>query len=113
MRLIVALVFAFGVMTGSAMADPMAAFYGNTVVVTHPEAGERSVFIDADGTYNQIMADGTEMGGAWTLEEETACFTSEDSPPYCVPAEERSIGESWEITNPDGVTETATLVEGR
>jgi len=113
MRLIVALVVALFSMTGVAQADPMAAFYGNTVAVSNPETGERQVFIDADGTYSQTLADGTTAEGTWEVKGEEACFSSGDNAPYCVPVEEREIGESWEMTSPDGVTETATLKEGR
>lgn len=113
MRLIVALVVALFSMTGFALADPMAAFYGNTVTVENPEAGERKVHINEDGTYSQVMPDGTAAEGTWEVKGEEACFSSGENEPYCVPVEERSVGDTWEMTSPAGVTETATLEEGR
>ncbi|WP_420559245.1 hypothetical protein [Tepidicaulis sp.] len=113
MRFIVALVFAFASMTGIAMADPMASFYGNTVVVNNPESGERQVHINEDGTYSQTLADGTSVEGTWEMKGEEVCFTSGENEPYCTSAESRSVGDTWELTNPAGVTETASLEEGR
>lgn len=116
MRLIFATFAAIAMMTGAALADPMASFYENTVNVTGADGSERSVLINADGTYTQVAGDES-MDGTWEMSDDgQACFTSEataETGPYCVEAVERAVGDSWEMTAPDGSTETASLAEGR
>lgn len=110
MRFIVTLMVASFAMMGSAFADPFANFYGNTVKVDGANA--RSVMIDEGGAYSQKLADGSMLSGTWTIEGDTACFSS-GAAPYCVPAAERAVGDSWELMAPDGSKEMATLVAGR
>ncbi|GGD07787.1 hypothetical protein [Pyruvatibacter mobilis] len=116
MRLLLASVAALGLMTTAALADPMAPFYENTVEVTAADGSTRAVLINEDGSYQQVAGDAT-VDGTWELKgEEEACFSSAataESGPYCVAATERAVGDSWEMTAPDGSTETATLKAGR
>ncbi len=116
MRVLFATIAATLMMTGAALADPMAPFYGNTVEVTNADGVTRSVHINEDGTYSQTV-DGNTVEGTWEMSGDDACFSSDataESGPYCVPtADERSVGEEWEMTAPDGSTETAVLIEGR
>ena len=111
MRLIVSVLVALIAFTGAALADPFANFYGNTVKVAGP-AGDRLVFIDEGGTYSQKLPDGSTAEGKYEVNGDTACFLGGEQP-YCVPAQAREVGESWELTAPDGSTEQATLVAGR
>ncbi|MBX3496791.1 MAG: hypothetical protein KF769_11160 [Parvibaculum sp.] len=111
MRLFVSVLVALFAFTGAALADPFANFYGNTVKVVGP-AGERSVFIDQGGAYSQKLPDGSTAEGTYEIDGDTACFLGGEEP-YCVPTAAREVGESWELTAPDGSTETATLVAGR
>lgn len=111
MRLIVSVLVALIAFTGAAMADPFSNFYGNTVKVSGA-AGERLVYIDEGGTYSQKLPDGSTAEGKYEVNGDTACFLGGEQP-YCVPAEARDVGETWELTAPDGSTETATLVAGR
>lgn len=111
MRLFVSVLVALFAFTGAALADPFANFYGNTVKVVGP-AGERHVYIDAGGSYSQKLPDGTIAEGKYELDGDTACFLGGEAP-YCVPAMAREVGDTWELTAPDGATETATLVAGR
>lgn len=111
MRLLFSVLVALVAFSGAALADPFASFYGNTVKVSGT-AGERSVFIDAGGSYSQKLPDGSTAEGKYTVEGDTACFLGGEKP-YCVPAEARNVGDTWELTAPDGSTETATLVAGR
>ncbi len=111
MRLLFSVLVALVAFSGAALADPFANFYGNTVKVSGA-AGERSVFIDAGGSYSQKLPDGSTAEGKYTVEGDTACFLGGEKP-YCVPAEARNVGDTWELTAPDGSTETATLVAGR
>lgn len=115
MRLIFATLAALGFMTGAALADPMASFYENTVQVTAADGTERSVLINADGSYSQVMGD-TTLDGTWEIAGEEACFSSAataETGPYCVEAVERAVGDTWDLTAPDGSAESATLVAGR
>ncbi len=112
MRLVISLMVAMFAMTGAALADPFANFYGNTVTIENAE-GSRSILINEDGTYVTVFGDGTRADSTWAIDGETACFEATDAPQYCVPATSRTVGESWELTAPDGTTEKATLVAGR
>ena len=114
MRILMSLVVAFFAFTGVALAsDPFAAFYGNSVSVSGA-AGDRTVLINEDGTYETVGG----ASGTWAMEGDQACFTqtepaAPDAKPYCVSAEARAVGDSWEMTAPDGSTEKATLTAGR
>ncbi len=113
MRLVISFLVATFAMTGAALADPFANFYGNTVSIENPE-GTRSVLINNDGTYSQVLADGTSADGTWAVDGDNACFeTGPDTPPYCVEAVSRNVGDTWDLTAPDGTAEKATLVAGR
>ncbi|MCE7999993.1 MAG: hypothetical protein HEP70_14120 [Rhodobiaceae bacterium] len=113
MRLVISFLVAMFAMTGAALADPFANFYGNTVSIENP-AGTRSVLINNDGTYSQVLPDGTSADGTWSVDGENACFaTGADTPPYCVEAVSRNVGDTWDLTAPDGTAEKATLVAGR
>ena len=113
MRLVISLMVAMFAMTGAALADPFATFYGNTVSIENP-AGARSVLINDDGSYSQVLPDGTSAEGTWSVDGANACFaTGPDTAPYCVEAVSRNIGDTWDLTAPDGTAEKATLVAGR
>lgn len=114
MRFLVSLIIATFALTGAAFADPFANFYGNSVSIENP-AGTRTVHINEDGTYTNVLGDGTSSAGTWAMDGDNACFTQTgaDAPPYCVAAVERAVGDTWELTAPDGTKETATLVAGR
>ena len=114
MRLILSAAIALVLATGAAFAaDAFANFYGNTVKISGA-AGERTVAIKEDGTYSSTMPNGSTVTGTWTSKDGNACFSQDgsDAAPYCVPAESRKVGESWELTAPDGTKEKATLVAG-
>ena len=118
MRYLLGVLVASIALTGVAFAgsDPFASYYGNTVKVTNA-AGSRVVLINADGTYTQKLADGTTAGGTWKIEGDQGCFMAAnpapDAKPYCVPATEHAVGDSWDLTAPDGTAEKATLTAGR
>jgi len=116
MRLLFATIAALGLMASAALADPMAPFYDNTVEVTGADGAIRSVMINADGTYSQVAGDAT-VDGTWEMKGDAeACFSSPETAetgPYCVDAVERAVGDTWDLTAPDGSAESATLVAGR
>lgn len=119
MRMIVGVAVAFFAFTGMALAadDPMASFYGNTVKVSGA-GGERIVHINKDGTYDSV-AGATTVKGTWAAAGDQTCFSQTDpapaaeAKPYCVANANRAVGDSWDLTAPDGSTEKATLVAGQ
>lgn len=117
MRFILTLAVALFGFIGVAHADPFANFYNNTTVVTHPADGDRNVYIDEGGSYSMDLPDGSKASGHWEITGDQGCFTDDAAAPgdkpYCIPAVSHNIGESWEITAPDGTVEKATLVAGR
>lgn len=118
MRPIFSVLVAFLAFTSfaSAAGDPFATYYGNTVVVANAK-GERSVLINEDGTYSQKLPDGTTATGKWAIDGDKGCFTADnpapDAKPYCVATETHNVGDSWNLTAPDGTAEKATLKAGR
>jgi hypothetical protein len=118
MRLTIGVLVAFFALTGFAVAagDPFANYYDNTVVVANAK-GERSVLINKDGSYSQKLPDGTSAAGKWALDGDKGCFTADnpapDAKPYCVAAVPHNVGDSWDLTAPDGTAEKATLKAGR
>ena len=117
MRLLLTVLVAVFGFAGVAQADPFANFYGNTVTVSNPTAGERKVLIDEGGTYTQVTSDGTSASGKWAVDGDNACFTQDaaeaGAAPYCTAATARSVGDSWDMTAPDGTAEKAMLSAGR
>jgi hypothetical protein len=115
MRYLFTVLVAFFAFSGVALAsDPFANYYENTVTVTNA-SGARTVLINADGSYSQTLPDGTTANGTWKLDGDKGCFMSgaEGAEPYCVPADAHAVGDTWELTAPDGTKETATLTAGR
>lgn len=118
MRIIFSVVVALFAFTGVALAsdDSFASYYGNTVTVTNAK-GARTVLIDKDGTYTQKLADGTVATGKWKVDGGSGCFVGDnaapDAKPYCVPATAHAVGDTWDLTAPDGTAEKATLTAGR
>ena len=113
-------VAALGVSMAVAADDPMAGRYGNTVVTTSADGKEagRSYF-NADGTFSRKTAAG-EIKGTWKLDGDKVCITqTEPAPPAgtpatCIPANGgKKVGDSWDVTLPDGTKLKATLQQGR
>ena len=100
-----------------ALADPLAAAYGNTLLVAYEDGLEVSIFVEQDNTYTGQLADGTAIGGTWAAEGEEVCFTRttpEPADPACNTfAEDLAIGSSWEGTGLEGKAANFSIVEGR
>jgi hypothetical protein len=101
--------------------DPMASRYENTVVAKTADGKEvgRSYY-NADGTVTRKTADGKETKNTWKLENGKVCITQTDPPPpagmgpVCLAFPgEKKVGDSWDVTLPDGTKLTATLQKGR
>lgn len=101
--------------------DPMASRYGNTVVAKGADGKEvgRSYY-NSDGTLTRKTADGKETKNTWKLENGKVCITQTDPAPPATMAPvclafpgEKKVGDSWDVTLPDGTKVTATLQKGR
>ncbi len=118
MRIVFSVLVALMALGGVALAgdDPFANYYDNTVTVTN-DAGSRTVLINKDGSFTQTLADGTSSAGTWAIDGDQGCFATPDAAPdakpYCVAATPHAVGDTWDLTAPDGTAEKATLTAGR
>lgn len=113
-------VAAFSVTMAMAADDPMANRYGNTVVAKGADGKELGrTYYNADGTMTRKTSDGKESKGTWKLDGGKICITqTEPAPPAgtaptCLPFAPHKVGDSWDVTLPDGTKLTATLQQGR
>jgi hypothetical protein len=115
-----ALAVALGTVRALAADDPMAGFYGNTVVV----AGggfEAHVHYRADHTLDMS---GTNSGqafstsGTWKIDDNgQLCRSYDKTPPtlqnpLCSAATPHKVGDTWTITTLTGITRNISLVAG-
>lgn len=113
----------FALMATSAFAadDPMASYYGNTIVSTGG-MGEVHSHYRADHSFDMV---GSAMGmtmtfkGTWAEDGKgNICRTFTSSPPpgtpnpLCRPLPPHKIGDTWTMTQPDGSTRTLSLKAG-
>jgi hypothetical protein len=111
---------AFSVSMAMAADDPMASRYGNTVVAKGADGKEIGrTYYNADGTYERSTPAGKSKG-TWKMDGGKLCLTqTEPAPPaaqgtVCLPFPgPKKVGDSWEVTLPDGAKATATLQQGR
>jgi hypothetical protein len=105
---------------GAALAadDPMAGFYGNTVISTGNGIESRTHF-NADHTFDAKFTQGAQIfasKGTWTAAGGQVCRTYDPPPPgftnpICIPAEPHKVGDHWTVTAGGG-TRDVTLVAG-
>jgi hypothetical protein len=120
MRFAVAL-FAIAATSAFAADDPMAGYYGNTIVSTGGMAEVHSHY-RADHSFDMV---GSMMGMSKTFQGTWAedgsgkiCRTFKgDAPPntpnpLCTALPAHKIGDSWTLTQPDGSTRNLTLKAG-
>jgi len=102
--------------------DPMASRYGNTLVIKGADGKEViRLYYDADGKISTKAADGKTTKGTWKMEGDKICVTQTEPAPeatmagaQCQPfSGAHKVGDTWEITRPDGMKITATLQQGR
>lgn len=110
--------------TSIAMAgdDPMANYYGNTVV-TKTQNGESRSHYKKDGTMDAVLSGpmgSITLNGTWKYDDRQGqlCRTYSNVPamvpiqnPFCSPWEAHKVGDSWTITI-RGESRTVTLVQG-
>jgi hypothetical protein len=121
------------IMTGIALAmmslsfahaadDPMATRYGNTLVIKGPDGKEViRLYYDQDGSMTTKTPDGKSGKGNWKMDGDKICVTMTDPAPtpqmagaQCQPfSGAHKVGDTWEVTRPDGSKVTATLQKGR
>jgi len=100
-------------------ADPMAAFYGNTLVVTSPR-GVHKIAYGADHTYTSTDSDGKSSNGTWEIKGDQLCTTrvqpapdGDRAGPHCRPAPtDKKVGDSWDATGRSGEKMSFKLVAG-
>jgi hypothetical protein len=87
-------------------ADPMATYYGNTVVVVDAKGLESHTYYAADHTFTGVApAYSYKYQGTWELKDGQICSTFNPVPPgitnpSCNPFVPRAVGDSW--TSADG-----------
>lgn len=98
-----------------ALADPMAAAYGNTVVITYGDGTVVKLYIDEGGSYSGESPAG-QTSGTWEISGGQTCFTQtapEAGPPSCSATVEKNVGDSWQGTGQGGAPVTVTIQAGR
>ena len=105
---------------GSALADPYATFYGNTVSITGSDGTKITTYINADMTWEQHVGSTATKGTYAWKDGTTACFTQTDPAPTASQAPvcfqnqaAHNVGDSWSVTGSDGKPVAITLVAGR
>jgi YD repeat-containing protein len=98
--------------------DPMASRYGNTVTVTNAKGEVTKLHYNQDGTMAVIQPDGTKGTGKWAMKDGKLCITADAGPTagkeQCNPfVPGKKVGDSWEITMPDGSKSKIAIVAGR
>jgi hypothetical protein len=89
-----------------AASDPMAGYYGNTVVVIDAKGLESHTYYNADHTFTGVApAYSYHYQGTWELNDGQLCSTFNPVPPgitnpSCSPFAPHAAGDSW--TSSDG-----------
>ena len=89
-----------------AASDPMAGYYGNSVVVIDAKGIESHVYYNADHTFTGVApAYSYHFQGTWELKGDQLCRTFNPVPPGvtnpdCDTFQPHVVGDSW--TSPDG-----------
>jgi hypothetical protein len=106
---------------GSALADPYANYYGNTVSITGSDGTKVATYVNADMTWEQHVGSMATKGTYAWKDATTACFTQTDPTPkspdqatVCFQNQSaHNVGDSWTVTGGDGKPIAITLVAGR
>jgi hypothetical protein len=116
MYAITAAAFAIAAVSPAFAADQMAAYYGNTAVVTDPAGAVVKYQFDAGGKYTVIAPDGAKLTGTYTVAAGKICLKPDaaNTPGGCAPQTDgKKVGDAWDITNDQGQKLTVKLVAGR
>jgi hypothetical protein len=120
-RIILAAAAVVALSTSAFAADQFAGAYGNTVTQTLPDGTKITVYVNADGTWQQTMGGKTAKGTYVWKDATHACFTQTDPAPTnpkmngnCTEITgEHKVGDSWTVPTPDGKSVSMTITAGR
>jgi hypothetical protein len=110
--------------TAAALAgDQFAGMYGNTLVIKDTDGTTSRVYINADKTWEQRMADGKTARGTYSWKDETHFCIVVVEPP-AKPGEQahtecheisgdHKVGDTWTMTGNDGKPTELSIVAGR
>lgn len=119
-RIVAGGVMALALSVGAALAaDPLASFYGKTLVATDKDGNVTKIWYSPDNTFKTAMGD-QQTKGTWEVKGEEVCVTqTEPAPaadqqnPFCFAAPgPREVGDSWTVNDPDGNPIALTLQAG-
>lgn len=120
-RIFAGVVMASCMSLGVALAagDPMAHFYGNTLIAKDNDGNATKIWYSADNTFKTAMGD-QQTKGTWQVKGEEVCVTqtepapAADQPnPFCFATPEpHKVGDTWTVNDPDGTPVTLTLQAG-
>lgn len=116
--LMIGLMVALSGATTETIAADNSGLFENTVEVVSSQ-GLSKAYVDRDGTFRRVFANGATVRGSWTDDGNQTCFTVEDpapsegTGPNCEPTVARKVGDQWTVTDPSGETLTMTVVAGR
>ncbi|MBU6372688.1 MAG: hypothetical protein KJS97_08165 [Alphaproteobacteria bacterium] len=115
-KLLLAAAFALTAAAPAFAADDMAAFYGNTAVVTDSAGAVVKYQFDAGGKYAIITPNGAKITGSYTIGDGKVCLKPDDPKAQggCAPqALGKKVGDVWDVTNDQGQKLNVKLVAGR
>ena len=108
---------AFALTVGALAAGPasadMTGGVGNTIVANYSDGSVTKVHPAADGTFT-IERNGGTFHGTWTDADGQVCYQESDPSikAVCSPSTPHKVGDSWSVTDPNGVTVTVKIVAG-
>lgn len=85
--------------------DPMATYYGNTLVLIDYKGNETHTYYSADHTFDgAVMATGAHYAGTWEVADGKICHTFDpplpDTPnPKCNKLVRLHVGQTWALPN--------------
>ena len=99
---------------GAASAGTMDNMIANSVNLTDSAGVQTHWTFTADGTYHMTGANGASATGTYTSDATHFCMTPAGGQQACHPAmvEGKNVGDTWQVTDPDGKTATLTIVAG-
>ena len=105
--------------TAALADDPLAVYYGNTIVFSTPKGEMGRQLVNPDHTFISYQPSGLAVKGTWAVNNNVVCYTRTDPAPraneqgtVCRPLRPHKVGDSWTI-NQNGVTMNVTLRAGR
>jgi hypothetical protein len=122
MKLVLCAGIVLALSTAAAFADQFAGMYGNTVHQTGPDGKTSTIYVNADGTWEQ-RRDGKTMRGTYSWKDDTHfCIVVTEPPPEPgKPADQdcdneitgnHKAGDTWTMSDSDGTT-TLSITAGR